>query len=32
MMDKVSAINIDDELTNESTLVLDNEQKICTFQ
>ncbi len=32
MMDKVSAINIDDEFSNESTLILDNTQKFCTLQ
>jgi hypothetical protein len=32
MMDKVSAINIDEEFSNESTLILENLQKICTFQ
>lgn len=32
MMDKVSAINIDDEFSNESTLILDLTQMLCTFQ
>ena len=32
MMDKVSAINIDDDFSNESTLILDHNQMICTFQ
>ena len=32
MMDKVSAINVEDDISDESTLILDNLQKICALQ
>ena len=32
MMDKVSAINVEDDFSDESTLILDNLQKICALQ